>query len=108
MALVSIDHVSHSFGPTRVLDDVSLTLAPDSYTVLLGPSGSGKTTLLSILGGFLAPERGRVMIRGEDCTSVAPAKPSSRAALSASSPVTSASVRSSTWKGRSNTFSAAP
>jgi spermidine/putrescine transport system ATP-binding protein len=73
-ALVSIDHVSHSFGPTKVLDDVSLTLAPDSYTVLLGPSGSGKTTLLSILGGFLSPEQGRVMIRGMDCTAMAPAK----------------------------------
>ena len=73
-ALVSIDHVSHSFGPTKVLDDVSLSLAPDSYTVLLGPSGSGKTTLLSILGGFLSPEQGRVMIRGQDCTAMAPAK----------------------------------
>ena len=73
-ALVSIDHVSHSFGPTKVLDDVSLTLAPDSYTVLLGPSGSGKTTLLSILGGFLSPDQGRVMIRGQDCTAMAPAK----------------------------------
>ena len=74
MALVSIDHVSRSFGPTRVLDDVSLALAPDSYTVLLGPSGSGKTTLLSILGGFLAPGQGRVLIKGEDCTAMAPAK----------------------------------
>jgi putative spermidine/putrescine transport system ATP-binding protein len=72
--LVSIEHVSHSFGSTRVLDDVSLSLAPDSYTVLLGPSGSGKTTLLSILGGFLSPEQGRVMIRGQDCTAMAPAK----------------------------------
>ena len=72
--LVSIEHVSHSFGSTRVLDDVSLSLAPDSYTVLLGPSGSGKTTLLSILGGFLNPEQGRVMIRGQDCTAMAPAK----------------------------------
>ena len=73
-ALVSIDHVSQSFGPTKVLDDVSLHLAPDSYTVLLGPSGSGKTTLLSILGGFLAPDQGRVLIKGEDCTAMAPAK----------------------------------
>jgi len=73
-ALVSIDHVSHSFGATKVLDGVSLHLAPDSYTVLLGPSGSGKTTLLSILGGFLAPEQGRVMIKGQDCTAMAPAK----------------------------------
>jgi spermidine/putrescine transport system ATP-binding protein len=72
--LVSIDHVSHSFGPARVLDDVSLHLAPDSYTVLLGPSGSGKTTLLSILGGFLTPNEGRVMIRGQDCTAMAPAR----------------------------------
>ena len=73
-ALVSIDHVSHSFGATKVLDGVSLHLAPDSYTVLLGPSGSGKTTLLSILGGFLAPEQGRVMIKGQDCTAMVPAK----------------------------------
>jgi spermidine/putrescine transport system ATP-binding protein len=73
-SLVSIDHVSHSFGPTRVLDGVSLHLAPDSYTVLLGPSGSGKTTLLSILGGFLSPQQGRVLIKGQDCTAMAPAK----------------------------------
>ena len=53
---------------------MSLTIAAGSYTVLLGPSGSGKTTLLSILGGFLQPEQGRVLIQGEDCTRMAPAK----------------------------------
>ncbi|WP_421696362.1 ABC transporter ATP-binding protein [Aestuariivirga sp.] len=73
-ALVAIEHVSHSFGAARVLDDVSLSLAHDSYTVLLGPSGSGKTTMLSILGGFIAPQQGRVLIKGEDCTAMAPAK----------------------------------
>ena len=72
--LVSIEHISHSFGSSRALDDVSLSLPPDSYTVLLGPSGSGKTTLLSILGGFLGPEQGRVLIKGQDCTAMAPAK----------------------------------
>lgn len=73
-ALVSIEDVSHSFGATRVLEAVTLALEQDSYTVLLGPSGSGKTTLLSILGGFLTPERGRVLIKGVDCTGMAPAK----------------------------------
>ena len=73
-ALVSIENVSHSFGATRVLNDVSLAIPPDSYTVLLGPSGSGKTTLLSILGGFLTPSGGRVLIQGVDCTSLAPAR----------------------------------
>ena len=73
-ALVSIEQVSQIFGQTKALDDVSLAIQPGSYTVLLGPSGSGKTTLLSILGGFLQPTAGRVLIEGADCTNMPPAK----------------------------------
>jgi spermidine/putrescine transport system ATP-binding protein len=73
-ALVSVQSITHHFAAARVLDNVSLEIAPGSYTVLLGPSGSGKTTLLSILGGFLTPDHGRIMISGVDCTSMAPAK----------------------------------
>src|SRR5690606_33214535 len=62
------------FGASLALDDVSLAIQPGSYTVLLGPSGSGKTTLLSILGGFLQPSAGRVLIDGADCTTLAPAQ----------------------------------
>jgi spermidine/putrescine transport system ATP-binding protein len=72
--LVTVNGLTHNFGQARVLDNVSLTIAPGSYTVLLGPSGSGKTTLLSILGGFLKPDLGQVLIKGIDCTAVAPAK----------------------------------
>jgi len=73
-ALVQVKNVSQLFGSMCALDHVSLDIAPESYTVLLGPSGSGKTTLLSILGGFLAPSEGQVLIKGEDCTSMPPAK----------------------------------
>lgn len=73
-ALVSIQSLTHHFGVTCVIDSVSLDIAAGSYTVLLGPSGSGKTTLLSILGGFLHPGQGCVLINGIDCTSMAPAK----------------------------------
>lgn len=72
--LVDIRAVSHRFGQQTVLKNVSLQIEPGSYTILLGPSGSGKTTLLSILGGFVSPSEGKVFIRGEDCTSVPPAK----------------------------------
>jgi len=53
---------------------VSLDIEASSYTVLLGPSGSGKTTLLSILGGFLVPSEGKVLIGGRDCTGLQPAR----------------------------------
>ncbi|MBN9222086.1 MAG: ABC transporter ATP-binding protein [Mesorhizobium sp.] len=72
--LVDIRNVSHRFGQLAVLKNVSLRIEPGSYTILLGPSGSGKTTLLSILGGFVNPSEGKVLIRGEDCTSMPPAR----------------------------------
>jgi spermidine/putrescine transport system ATP-binding protein len=71
---VEIRNLSHDFGTLRVLDEVSLGIEASSYTVLLGPSGSGKTTLLSILGGFLVPSQGKVLIGGRDCTTLAPAR----------------------------------
>ncbi len=72
--LVDIQAVSRRFEAVAALSDVSLSIPRGSYTVLLGPSGSGKTTLLSILGGFLAPTSGRVMIEGRDCTTMPPAR----------------------------------
>lgn len=72
--LVSIRNVTHRFADHEALTDVSLSIAASSYTVLLGPSGSGKTTLLSILGGFLVPSEGTVLIDGRDCTRMPPAK----------------------------------
>ena len=74
MSLVEISKVTRRFGNLAALDDVSLSVPAGGYTVLLGPSGSGKTTLLNILGGFLAPDEGRVTIGGEDVTHLAPAK----------------------------------
>jgi spermidine/putrescine transport system ATP-binding protein len=72
--LAIIDNVSHRFGTSEVLRNITLEIQPGSFTVLLGPSGSGKTTLLSIIGGFLTPSEGRVRIAGEDCTFTPPAR----------------------------------
>ncbi len=73
-APVTLDGVSHRFGPHRALRDIRLSVAAGEYVVLLGPSGCGKTTLLSVLGGFLRPEGGRVLIGGRDVTALPPAR----------------------------------
>jgi len=55
------------------LKDVSLSMAPDEYFVLLGPTGSGKTTLLKCLAGLAAPCRGTITLGGRDLTALDPA-----------------------------------
>ena len=64
-AKLEVRNVSKSFGPLKVLDDVSLALRPGSVTAIIGQSGSGKSTLLRSINhlervdaGFIAIERG--------------------------------------------------
>ncbi len=62
--------IGHAYGPLAVLEDIELSVATGEIVALIGPSGCGKSTLLGILGGLIAPERGRVVIEGEaprDC-----------------------------------------
>ena len=63
-----------SYGAVRALKSVDLTIAPGEYFVLLGPSGGGKTTLLRLIGGFIRPTAGRVVLNGQDVTHLAPDK----------------------------------
>jgi spermidine/putrescine transport system ATP-binding protein len=62
------------FGSEPALDGVSLSISKGAYAVLLGPSGSGKTTLLTVIGGFLQPEAGSVVIDQVDMTGLRPAR----------------------------------
>lgn len=59
-ARVTVQQVAKSFGPARVLGDVSFEAQPGSVTVLLGPSGQGKTTMLRLIAGFDRPDSGSI------------------------------------------------
>ena len=53
-------------GPLRVLDRVTLELAPGDATAVMGPSGSGKSSLLYIIGALDTPTSGRVTLDGRN------------------------------------------
>lgn len=50
---------------TAVLDDINLDVREGEFICLVGPSGCGKSTMLNIMGGFLSPTSGAVLIDGE-------------------------------------------
>ena len=61
---LSLEGVSHAYGPTTVLEGVDLRFPAGEITCVIGPSGCGKSTLLRLLGGLERPEAGRVLQRG--------------------------------------------
>lgn len=66
MSELRVENLSKSYGTTKALDKVNLTVNPGELLVLMGPSGSGKTTLLLTVLGVLKADEGNVYIDGED------------------------------------------
>lgn len=60
--MLSAANINFAYGNRSVLKDVSLSIAPDSVTVLIGPSGGGKTTLLRCLALLAQPQSGSITL----------------------------------------------
>ena len=71
-AFLRLEELVKRFGATVAVNRLSLTLERGEIMALLGPSGSGKTTTLRLLAGFETPDKGRVLVEGEDVTGVSP------------------------------------
>ena len=70
--IVEIKNLTKSFGGVRAVEDVSLQVEEGEFMTMLGPSGCGKTTTLRMIGGFEYPDRGRVLLGGQDVTDLPP------------------------------------
>ena len=62
---LEISGLTHRYGDTRVVDDVSLAVAPGEVHCLMGPSGCGKTTTLRIVAGLAPLQAGTVHLGGQ-------------------------------------------
>ncbi len=74
MSRITVEHLTKTYGATRALDDVSLTLEPERIYGLLGRNGAGKTTLLNIVTNKIFRTAGDVQLDGQDVTENADAQ----------------------------------
>jgi ABC-type Fe3+/spermidine/putrescine transport system ATPase subunit len=69
---VEVVDLGKNYGPVTALNSVSFSIDSGQYYALLGPSGGGKTTLLRLIGGFIQPTAGQVLLHGRDVSHLPP------------------------------------
>ena len=74
MGEIVFKNVCKSFGDTKVIENLDLTIKDGEFTVLVGASGCGKTTLLRMIAGIGPHTSGQLFIDGEDVSDIPPGK----------------------------------
>src|SRR5271166_4730944 len=74
MAALEIQGLCKSFGTTRVLRQIDLSVNDGEMLVIVGASGCGKSTLLRLVAGLETPTEGRISIGGRDVTALDPSE----------------------------------
>ena len=64
--VLEVRDVTKSYGGTKALDDISLSVNRGEFVALIGANGAGKTTLLQLLVGLFAPDSGSISVLGHD------------------------------------------
>ncbi|MFA5765554.1 MAG: ATP-binding cassette domain-containing protein, partial [Bacilli bacterium] len=70
--IIELIGVSKEFDGNTVVDDFNLYVKKGEFITFLGPSGCGKTTTLRMIAGFEMPTTGKILLNGQDITSLPP------------------------------------
>ena len=70
--LLKVTDISKSYGAIRAVDGVSFDVRPGEIFGVIGPNGSGKTTMFNSVLGQIAPDTGRIELKGQDITGLSP------------------------------------
>ncbi len=70
--LLAANHLEKSFGAVTAASDVDLRFAPGERVSLIGSNGAGKTTFVNMITGYVKPDRGSIVLGGQDITRLAP------------------------------------
>jgi spermidine/putrescine transport system ATP-binding protein len=70
--VITLDHVHKAFGDFVAVHDAHFSIERGEFFAMLGPSGCGKTTTLRMIAGFEQPTTGRILLEGQDVSSVPP------------------------------------
>jgi len=62
--LLSVDHISLSFGGVRALEDINFDIRKKEIFAIIGPNGAGKTSMLNVINGFYHPQQGEIQFKG--------------------------------------------
>ncbi len=70
MALLEINNISKNFGGIKAIADFSLKAEKGEIHGIIGPNGAGKTTIFNTISGVYQPDKGSVILDGEDITNL--------------------------------------
>jgi branched-chain amino acid transport system ATP-binding protein len=70
--MLTIEHLSKSFGGVHAVQDVSFTVREGAIHSVIGPNGAGKTTLFNLVSGIYTPTTGKIMLNGENVAGLSP------------------------------------
>jgi phospholipid/cholesterol/gamma-HCH transport system ATP-binding protein len=71
-SMISLQHVDKSLGGKKVLEDMSIDVGRGESFVIVGGSGVGKSVTLKHMIGLIKPDRGHVVVEGQDITAMRP------------------------------------